>query len=286
MQIARGRRRTVQRELIAADPGSSFHARRFTVSHWELNWHAHPEVELTWIERGSGLRYIGDTVAPYAAGDLVLLGPQVPHSWSSVPRAKRTVSSLVVQFPPDLIGGAEQPAFAALIRRSLQGLVIRGACAVAVRAQLTALLASPPGLERMGRLLTALGLIDAADASEVMPIARHLPALPTSGPWAAVVKDLHEQAEHFVSVAVLARRHGLSPSSFARGFRRRFGLTCGDYLGRVRLARVARDLLESDQAIAEIAFAAGFGTLAAFNRRFKAVHGLTPRAFRARQRGA
>lgn len=285
MQIVRGRRRTVQRELIAADPGSSFRAQRFTSTHWELTWHAHPEVELTWIERGSGLRYIGDTVSPFAAGDLVLLGPQVPHSWSSVPRAQRTVCASVVQFSPDLIAGAEQRVFADLIRRSLQGLVIRGACAVAVRAQLTALFALPPGLERLGRLLTALGLIAAARGEEVGPIARHLPALPTSGPWAAVVKDLHEQADQFVSVAVLARRHGLSPSSFARGFRRRFGLTCGDYLARVRLARVARDLLESDRAIAEIAFAAGFGTLAAFNRRFKAVHGLTPRAFRARQRG-
>ena len=286
MQISRGRRRTVQRELIAADPGSSFRAKRFIKSHWELKWHAHPEIELTWIERGSGLRYIGDTVAPFTAGDLVLLGPQVPHSWSSVPRAERTVCASVVQFSSDLVVGAEQRVFADVIRRSLHGVVIRGECAQAVRAQITALMAIPPGLERLGRLLTALGLIAAARGADVAPIARHLPALPTGGPWAEVVKDLHEQADQFVSVAVLARRHGVSPSSFARGFRRRFGLTCGDYLARVRLARVARDLLESDKTIAEIAFAAGFGTLAAFNRRFKALHGLTPRAFRARQRGA
>ncbi len=74
----------------------------------------------------------------------------------------------------------------------------------------------------------------------------------------------------------------MSPASFARAFRRRFGTTVTGYIGRIRLARVAHALVTSDAAIAAIAMDAGFGNLSHFNRSFRRAMGLTPRAFRRR----
>ncbi|WEL90706.1 hypothetical protein P0D90_13620 [Pseudomonas sp. CBSPCBW29] len=48
-----------------------------------FEWHHHPEYELTLTLNSRGHRYISNDVALYDDGDLVLVGPNVPHSWSS-----------------------------------------------------------------------------------------------------------------------------------------------------------------------------------------------------------
>jgi len=50
---------------------------------FDAPWHFHPELELTYIIEGTGERFVGDSVEPFAAGDLVLLGSKVPHYWQS-----------------------------------------------------------------------------------------------------------------------------------------------------------------------------------------------------------
>ena len=287
------RRRTVARQLIAADAGGSFSARRFAPSHWDLNWHAHPELELTLIVRGAGLRYVGDSVEDFAPGDLVLLGPGLPHSWSNTAIPGRTCESLVARFAPEaLLGPAwrqlpEARALAGLIAGSARGLHVTGATAEAVRDDLRQLATRPPGLLRLGLLLAALGRIASAPAGEVRALARQVPADPSAhadGAWGRLLRHLHEQADGRLAIGALAARLGLSPSSFARSFRRRFGTTCGDHIARLRIARAGRELIAGERPIADIAFAAGFANLANFNRRFRAIHGMTPREFRRRHR--
>ena len=48
-----------------------------------LEWHYHPEYELTFTLNSLGQRYIGDHIAPYGDGDLALVGPNLPHTWQS-----------------------------------------------------------------------------------------------------------------------------------------------------------------------------------------------------------
>ena len=287
------RRRTLAQETVSPDLGGSFRAKRYTASHWELHWHAHPELELTLIVRGEGLRYAADGIEEFRAGDLVLLGPGVPHSWSSAPRRGTTVEAVVAQFTPDALLGpgwrrhAEFAPLAALVARAARGLHVTGGVGVRVAEELLALAGHPPGPLRSGLLLTALGRIAAAPAGEVRPLARHAPAGPVpdaDGAWGRLLRHLHEHADGALPIGALAARLDLSPASFSRGFRRRFGTTCGDYLARVRLARVGRELIEGERPIADLAFSAGFSNLANFNRRFRAVHGTTPREFRRRHR--
>lgn len=291
----RRRRRAIVHELIAADAGGSFSCRRFQTTHWPLNWHTHPELELTYIVRGDGLRYVADSVAEFSPGDVVLLGPGVPHSWSSQPQPLRTCESVVAQFPLEVIGpawreAAEARSLATLVAKANFGLAISGATAGAVRADLQAMVAHPPGLLRLGLLLSALGRIVLAPANEVTPLARNAVASTASATrrspvdrWAALVQHLDAHADGPLATAGLAARVGLSPAAFARAFRRRFGCTCTAYLGRIRLARVCRALVESDKNIAEIAYGSGFSNLANFNRRFREGYAMTPRAYRQRQ---
>src|SRR5262245_19930780 len=48
-----------------------------------FEWHHHPEFELTLTLNSRGHRFTGDHLGPYEDGDLVLVGPNLPHTWCS-----------------------------------------------------------------------------------------------------------------------------------------------------------------------------------------------------------
>jgi AraC-like DNA-binding protein/quercetin dioxygenase-like cupin family protein len=60
---------------------SSFLYRRFSLPKFDAPYHFHPEIELTLIVKGTGKRLVGSQIDNYEAGDLVLLGENIPHCW-------------------------------------------------------------------------------------------------------------------------------------------------------------------------------------------------------------
>src|ERR1700728_3726339 len=72
-----------------------------------FNWHYHPEFELTLITDSNGQRIVGDSICDYRSGDLVLLGPNLPHSYRSWPaesRSSRHHRAIVIQFRQECFG--------------------------------------------------------------------------------------------------------------------------------------------------------------------------------------
>ena len=91
-------------EIPLAGP-VSVSVRKFEFPAFTYPWHQHPEVELAWVMAGSGLRYVGDSVEPFQAGDFCLLGSNLPHTWLSPhPAPRGPVRSFVVQFDPTRLG--------------------------------------------------------------------------------------------------------------------------------------------------------------------------------------
>ena len=84
-----------------------------------------------------------------------------------------------------------------------------------------------------------------------------------------------------LDLAGLAAAAGVSRSQLERDFRRVFGETPQQLLGRARIER-AIELLDTPGGISAIAQACGFSDQSAFTRRFKAATGMTPRDWRQR----
>ena len=62
---------------------SSFVVKTQIEPHFDPNWHFHPHYQLFLVEEGTGTRFIGDSIKPFGPGDLVFLGPNLPHLWRS-----------------------------------------------------------------------------------------------------------------------------------------------------------------------------------------------------------
>ena len=93
-------------EVIQPANGQSFLFRKFDRSAFEAPYHFHPEYELTSILHGTGKRYVGSHMSDYAAGDLVMLGPNLPHCWKldRGHEPQTTASAIVIQFDGAFLG--------------------------------------------------------------------------------------------------------------------------------------------------------------------------------------
>src|ERR1700748_67955 len=69
-------------------------------------FHAHPEFELVYIKEGFGKRIIGNKIDEFKEGELVLIGPNVPHIWMSDESfkkdSKKRSKAIVVYFNPKI----------------------------------------------------------------------------------------------------------------------------------------------------------------------------------------
>lgn len=126
---------------------------------FEFFWHYHPELELTFIIKGSGERIVGDHIESFTAGDLVLLGPNLPHTWTSSGSGTKPDScqAVVVQFRAgifenSLAGFSEFDSIRRLIERSARGIKFNQAISGEAGREMS-LLNKKQGLPVVDRLL-------------------------------------------------------------------------------------------------------------------------------------
>jgi AraC-like DNA-binding protein len=104
----------------------------------------------------------------------------------------------------------------------------------------------------------------------------------TSAVVAAVARAL--AGDPSLSVAALAKVHGVSQSRLARRFKSEMGLSLVEHRNRLRMARFFSLLGPDGRDLLEAALDAGFGSYAQFHRVFRALHGGSPREYlRARR---
>jgi AraC family transcriptional regulator of adaptative response/methylated-DNA-[protein]-cysteine methyltransferase len=84
------------------------------------------------------------------------------------------------------------------------------------------------------------------------------------------------------SVADLAERLGIGPRHLLRLFLRHAGATPIEVAATRRIQAAKRMIDGSARPLAEIAFAAGFGSVRRFNHAFRATYGRPPSSFRKR----
>ncbi|MBV9339524.1 MAG: helix-turn-helix transcriptional regulator, partial [Acidobacteria bacterium] len=110
--------------------------------------------------------------------------------------------------------------------------------------------------------------------------------------WLAGVRDpvigqalavLHREPSHPWTVPKLARRVGLSRTRLAERFRHFLGESPMAYLTKWRLKLGAEILHSTENSVAEIAAAVGYGSEAAFNRAFKREFDCPPAQFRRKR---
>jgi len=103
--------------------------------------------------------------------------------------------------------------------------------------------------------------------------------------WPGSRSSAQEPANHW-TVSNLARRIGLSRTRFADRFRHFLGESPIAYLAQWRLKLGAELLQSTDNSVAEVAGAVGYGSEASFNRAFKRQFDCAPAQFRRKRKAS
>lgn len=275
-------------EKVPSVADRSFYLREQRLARFDAPWHFHPEIELTLIVAGRGRRFVGDNIESFADGDLVLLGPNLPHFWHSEgrPARDRRVHSVVVQFQPDFLGGEvwTRPEFMAirrLLQRAQRGLHFTGAAGRAVAERVQAL-GARRGCPAVLELLAILDLLASARNARQLASEAYEPSLDRHAErrLARVYGFLLGHYLEPLTLAEIARVAAMTPAGFSRYFKRATGRNVSDFLNELRVDHAARLLRETTDGITRIAGASGFATLSSFNRRFRERLRCAPRDYR------
>ncbi len=250
-------------------------------------WHYHVEMELTVFTHGEGAFFVGDHIGPFGAGEVILLGENLPHHWS----VRGTCAGLSVQwnFPPEHAFWAfpEMLPLAGLFQKSGHGIRYGGRTAAAITTGMREL-ARTSSLERLGLLLRLLSLLAGAPVSEQTLLSRHSFSLPADSIHQQAISEamryLLANFRNEIRLDEILRLTHMSKATFSRQFKRHSGKTFSEFVAHLRLQAASRELVETDRSVLEIALACGFSETSFFNRIFRRILHSSPSEYRARQR--
>jgi AraC-like DNA-binding protein len=252
-------------------------------------WHFHPQYEISLILKGSGKRFIGDHIGTFYPGDLLLIGPNIPHCWISDDQQTEN-EMLVVQFDPLFLGEPfysipEARAIKSLLTATRRALLFSQESLGGDARQWLENIRSHTGLARIAHFLLLFQALSqceqealASDDYVVEQSVRGVDRLTNAINY--VKNHLHEE----IKQPDVAKLVNMAPQSFSRFFRAQTGRTFVSFVNEVRITEACHLLATTDRDILDIALSCGYANISHFNRKFLENRKLTPSRFRENQR--
>jgi AraC-like DNA-binding protein len=263
--------------------------------HYFLNpFHFHPELELSLILKSSGLRFVGDSVEAFEAGDLVFIGSSIPHCWrndnSCLNDPLHEAEMLTIHFSRSFVGEAfyQLPECGLLndfLDKARLGIRITGQTQQEISSHLLSL-RYQDGINRIITLLIILERLSRSD--EIVPLASagFVNAYSDQGTERINQVYLHviNNLSNNIPLREVAALTNLSETAFCRYFKSKTGKSFSTFLNEIRIGYACKLLIESPQSITQIAYDSGYNSLANFIIQFKRIMQQTPRQYQSKFR--
>lgn len=272
---------------IVVPDSSSFTMKKTQLTPKTYKIHSHKNFELNYILNGWGNRIVGDNIESFSRGDLVLVGPDLPHCWEvkGVSQGLQP-ECITIHFHADFLGqklmqSPELKSMSDLINKSVLGIQFYGEEIMDVQYIIHKMLKANPFrrliylleifeiLARTNerRTLARAGFVNEADNTENEKLNK-------------VYQYILVNFSKKIKLEDVSGLCYLSPSAFCRFFERSTGKSLFFYLKEVRIGYACKLLQETNLSIADICYQSGFNNLAHFNNQFKEICVVTPGQYR------
>ena len=276
----------IEFELIQEDPDSSLRLLHERVLSEKFSWqyHYHPEYELVFVLAGSGTRQVGNHISSYDNGDLVLIGPELPHSGFGL-NARGMIEQVVVQFKKDMLGDPflqrpEMKIINTLLERAAFGICFGEQTRQETSSRLTGLFEKSP-FDRFMTFIEILHVLASATDYRLLNNRVMLPS--TIRKMNMRLQNIFSYAErHYqdeIDIKAVADIANLTVPAFCNYFKKTMHITYTEFVNQYRIEQACR-LLQQDKSVGEVCFACGFNNVPYFNKVFKHIIKKTPSAFK------
>jgi AraC-like DNA-binding protein len=270
----------------------SFSIRHDVQPNFGTTWHYHPELELHYVIKGEGIRFVGNNISNFSAGEMVLLGENLPHTWRCreeyfQPESGLNVEAIVIHFKPDCLGERflqlpEAHLVPQLFEKARTGIVIMGK----TREKAASLMQQALHATDLDRIILLLSILKTlAESTEVAPIALPRHFRPETNEYATlrlnkICNYTLSNYKKDITLEEISALSNLSVTSFCRYFKLMTKMTYYNFLTQIRISHACRLLIDDNFPANVICFECGFNNVSNYYRHFKRITGLTPNEYK------
>lgn len=267
--------------------GSSFAIRKFKKNDANNTspWHVHPEYEIVYISNGKGKRQVGNSISYYENGDLIFLGPNLPHYGFSN-ELNEPHTEIVVQMKGDFLGEdffkkPEMAGILHLFELAKTGLYYYGDTKKEIGQRLEKMLE----MDKFQRLLELLDILnELAQSKEYELLNANGIQLEVNAQEQERMETIHlyvqENYQETIALEAIASVANMTVPAFCRYFKKQTNLTFTQFVNEFRINLACQLLRETELTILAISQECGFNNLSHFNKQFKEITGSTPSEYR------
>jgi AraC-like DNA-binding protein len=272
-------------------PSRIFVVRELHERHFDPIWHAHSEYQLFVVLKGTGTRFIGDSIKAFEPGELIFTGPHVPHVWRNDEAYFQTgsdlrVSGIVIYLNENFLGEQflekeEITMLKKLFAKSLRGLEFLGS----PRKQVVELMKELSQLQGLPSLIYVLRILDILSRTREYRYISSRAHVDTLDQHEAdrlnkVYEYVFENFRGKIRLQDLAELLHMTPTSFSRYFTMKNNKSFSRFLAEIRIKHACKMLTESDESVSHVCYSCGFDTLSNFNKQFREITLRKPTQYR------
>lgn len=276
-------------ELIQPSIHESFMVRQYLGKEQNAErypWHYHEEIEIVYVRGGTGTRYVGNHLSMFDDGDLVVVGPNVPHC-GLVDKDTNNDMQTIIYFKKELLYKfiAEVPEaqpIRNLINLMNKGLAVEGKDKRRIGSKIESLKSSE-GFKRIVGLLDIFH--DLSNSESVYVLNEEQQGLNPHNLLneqriSIIFNYVQMNFTQKINIAEIAGVVDMTESAFCRYFKKYTHQTFTNYLNHYRIMHACQLMRNTNDRITDIAFSSGFTNFSYFNRVFKQIADTTPSQFR------
>ncbi len=270
---------------VFTDPTSSFGIRQNIMPDMYNQLHYHPEIEIACIEAGSGTLFAGQSITQYRAGDIIMIGSNVPHFWkcdstndgmAHEPRTQVTVLHFEKNFWGSTFLELQENAYIKLLlEKAGQGISLQGQTRSKV-AQLLSQMLEASGSEKIILLLNVLNTIALCSQLSFLSFEKEIPESDDSDRINNVLRYSRSHFSRRIELEEIAAVAFISPNSFCRFFKSKTSKTYSQFLIELRVNHACKLLKENRLNSKQVCCESGFNNFANFHKYFKQITGRSP----------
>lgn len=275
-------------------PEKSFLVRRDTIPCIEEDWHFHKELELIFFLESTGTRYVGNSIGHFDAGDLYLIGSNLPHLFKNNTEYyvnkdnTKSVDVIIIKFKPDFLGDifsklTELQKIKHLLEISKRGLKFKIEQDDFLHQLLLNLSQSKEALSLI-KLLEVLDLLSKREKFDFLcdEIQAAFFRKEEKQKIAKIISYLTTNFDKKIELEEISSIAHMTPNSFCRYFKKQTHKSFSQYLNEIRIMNACKLLIEGKLQITTICYQSGFNTITNFNRQFKSLMKMTPSEYKSK----
>ena len=278
------------------------HGRATVCSHisyprFVLPLHKHVEYEIMLFTQGSGKQFVGEGVSEYKAGDIALIGSNVPHLHLCHTKLHSTSASHpedewsageAIQFRPDMFpeNMKDIPDYRLiydLLQKSQYGIRFYDESLFGEMMELVRAFDSSEYTPRLVCLLRMLEKLHDCQHFKLLSDTAYNQANPVSDmkePVNKVYAYLYNHFKEKVTLEEIAEFVNQNPASLCRYFRRRTDKSIFQCLAEIRIEHACKLLTYSTMNVSQIAYESGYNSVTHFIAQFEKITKRTPSEYR------